>query len=209
MFSFLDRLSFSSNTPDKIGNKIRVSGTNTLTKTDNFGSHVAIANEASDATVDGMKIFCALVENAGVYPTVMIGFTSMETFDSTKQAYFGNNGFHGCGIFLIDGNLFYPVGKNHNIIDKEISNKAKEIIVILTISNNGTKKEIRFLFDGKESQSSDVSEHLQRGRIFPAVCLFQQNQQVTTIPIEQIEKRTQFIDHLIDEYTKEQKHFFV
>jgi hypothetical protein len=62
---------------------------------------------------------------------------------------------------LNDGDLYYPVEKSHNIIDDTISKKAKEIIVILTISNNGKNKEIRFFCDGKESKLTDVSKFLE------------------------------------------------
>ncbi len=124
----------------------------------------------------------------------------METFALTKGEYFGTNDFTGCGISVFDGKLYYPVEKSHNIIDKEISKKAKEVIVILDISNNGTKKEIRFLVDGKESKSSDVSEHLKGNCLFPAICLLYKTQQVTTVPIDQIEIRTPEIENLIKEY---------
>jgi hypothetical protein len=133
----------------------------------------------------------------------MVGFTPMETFESnTLNAYFGNNGFNGAGLCLCTGSLYYPVNKYHNIIDIQIANKTKEIIVILTISNNGKKKEIRFLCEGNETKSTDVSEHLQGDRVFPAICLMDKNQQVTTIPIDQIKTRTPEIERL----TKEDQH---
>ncbi len=136
----------------------------------------------------------------------MIGFTPMETFDPSKTACFGYYGFDGCGcgINLFDGYLYYPLDKYHNIIDKEISRDAKEIIVTLTISNNGRKKEIRFLCDGKESKSSDVSEHLKGDLLFSAIALSWKNQQVTTIPIDQIKTRTPEIENLIKEYQQQQ-----
>ncbi len=87
----------------------------------------------------------------------MIGFTPMETFDSTNIVLFGHNGFNGCGINLDSGSL-YPVTTTQRLIDNEISKKAKEIIVILAISNNGQKKEIHFLLDGIESKTQDVSQ---------------------------------------------------
>ncbi len=98
---------------------------------------------------------------------------------------------------LYSGNLCYPVDKFRNIIDEEISKNAKEIIAVLSISNNGAKKEIRFLCDGYETQSSDVSEHLQGDLVFPVICLYAANQQVTTIPIDQIKTRTPEIERLI------------
>ncbi len=100
---------------------------------------------------------------------------------------------------MFSGDLCYPVGKSHSIIDREISKKAKELIVILTISNNGAKKEIRFLCDGKESKSSDVTAILKGDRLFPAICMGGANRQVTTIPIDQIKIRTAEIENLIKE----------
>ncbi len=198
--------SFSPNTPNKIGNDIKVSGKNTLINTENICRfRAAIADESIDTRVDGKKMFCVRADNARAFSCMMIGFTPMETFDSNTTAYFGSKeGFTGCGIRLHDGTLFYPVDKNHNIIDWNSSRKAKEIIVILTISNNGTKKEIRFLVDGHETKSTDVSEHLQGDFLFPAICLYIHNQQFTTIPIDQIEIRTPEIDELIKEYQQQQ-----
>jgi hypothetical protein len=189
--------SFSENTPNKIGNGINVSGRHTLIKSDS-SVRVAIADEPIDATVDGKKMFCVRVDNSGSNSYMMIGFTPMETFDSTKDAFFGGYGFTGCGLSLSSGNLSHA-GRENNIIDDEISEKAKEIIVILTISDNGTKKEIQFLYDGVQSKSSDVSEILNGDRLFPAICLREKNQQITTIPIDQIKTRTPEIDNLIHE----------
>jgi hypothetical protein len=197
--------SFSKDTPNKIGNGFNVSekntlikreaGKNTLRKTEAESKwRAAIADDPIDAKVDGKKMFCVRVDNAGSYPYMMIGFTPMETFDSNKCAFFGGSDFTGCGIYSINGNLFYPVDKRLNIIDYNISQKAKEIIVILTISNNGAKKEIRFLCDGKESKSSDVSMFLNRDFLFPAICLGSVGQQITTIPIDQIKTRTPEIE---------------
>jgi hypothetical protein len=198
--------SFSENVPDKIGDSIKVSGKNTLIKTETDDEwRVAIADEPIDAKVDGKKMFCARVDNA-VDAGIMIGFTPMETFDSTKEASFGYNGFTGCGITLYDGNLFYPVDKHHLIIKHNISQKAKEIIVILDISNNGKNKEIRFLVDGKESKSTDVSEHLNGDLLFPAICFYEKNQQITTIPIDEIKTRTPEIENLIKEYQQQNNH---
>jgi hypothetical protein len=166
---------------------------------------VAIADEAIDAKTNGKKMLCVRVDNSGAYPNMLFGFTPTETFDSDRTAYFGNNGFTGCGIYLFSGNLCYPFDKYQIIIAQEISYQAKEIIVILTISNNGKKKEIRFLVDGNESESSDVSEYLKEDCLFPAICLWDKNQQVTTIPIDQIKTRTPEIENLIKEYQEEQK----
>jgi hypothetical protein len=199
----MSALSFSQNTPNKIGNGIKVSGKNTLMKTEGEnGFRVAIADEPFDAKVDGKKMFCVRVDDAGLNSDMMIGFTPMDTFDSNTTAYFGSKDF-GCGLLVGIGYLYSPVNKNHNIINKEISKKAKEIIAVLTVSNNGKKKEIRFFCDGKESKSTDVSEHLNGDLVFPAICLRGKNDQVTTISIDQIQTRTPAIENLTKEYQQQ------
>jgi hypothetical protein len=214
------RPSFSKNTPNKIGNGIDVSGKNTLIKTQRSGGYwgdgksdrVAIADEPINAKVHGKKVFCVRVDKTGSNLRIMIGFTPMKKFDSKKEASFGTltffetKDFTGCGILLYNGNLLYP-NWDHNIIDGEISKKAKEIIVILTISTGffgGKKKEIRFICDGKESESTDVSDLLKGDHLFPAICLHSFNQQITTIPIDKIKTRTPEIVNLIKEYQEQQ-----
>jgi hypothetical protein len=162
---------FNKSTPNKIGEEIDVSGKNTLIETENDCFRVAIAEESIDANVDGRHLFCARVENAGRYVGLEFGFNPLETFDSNESPFFANNGFRGCVVNLFSGSLCYPVAQCRDVIDDKISNKAKEIIVILTISNNGKKKEIRFLFDGKESKSTDVSKFLNGDFLYPAICL--------------------------------------
>jgi hypothetical protein len=157
---------FSKDSPNKIGNFINVSGRNTLIKAEDETCRVAIADEPIDTKVDGKKFFCARVDKAGSDSSMMFGFTQMETFDSMEEVFFGRNGFTGCGFFLCRGTLCYPVNKDHNIIAGKTSKKAKEIIVILTISNNGKKKEIQFLCDGNETKCSDISEHLNGDLLF-------------------------------------------
>jgi hypothetical protein len=202
----MSALTFSPNIPNKIGDGIAVAGKNTLIMMTDEEWRAAIADEPIDAKIDGKKYFCVRVGNSGSKSLMLIGFTPMETFDSTEEASFGNEeGFTGCGIGLRGGNLYYPVDKGHNIIDYKISEEATEVIVILTISNNGAKKEIRFLCDGNESNSSDVSEHLNGDFLFPAICLFSLGQHITTIPIDQIIRRTREIDNLIKEYKEYQE----
>ncbi len=201
--------SFSKNSPNKIGVGIDVVyGKHTLVqRLDDF--HVAIADEPIDAKVDGTKIFVVRVENVGSdnYYNMMVGFTSLQTFDSNKKPVIASDGFTACGFSMLDGNLQFPalfgnrphspIRQSQNIIDSEISRKSKEIIVILETRNNGKNKEIRFLCDGNKTKSSDVSEYLKGDLLFPAICLGSEKQQVTTIPIDQIKKRTPEINRLI------------
>jgi hypothetical protein len=105
---------------------------------------------------------------------------------------------------LRDGDLRYPVNKGDNIIDAKISEKATEIVVILEVSNNGKKQEIQFLCDGNETKSTDVSEILKGDLLFPSICLKGKDQQVTTIPIDQIKNKTPEIEKLIKEYHEQQ-----
>ncbi len=200
----MSAVSFSKNIPDKIGNGIEVSGKNTLIDQEDDGlSRVAIADEPIDAKIDGKKFFCVRIDNAED-SDMKLGFTPMETFDSKQDGFFGNNGFTGCGIRLDRGNACYPVNKSFNVIDKEISKKATEIIVILTISNNGKKREICFLCDGVESKSTDASEYLKGDVLFPAICFSTFGQKTTTIPIDEIKIRTPAVENLIKEYQAQQ-----
>ena len=74
--------SFSKNTPTQIGDSINVSGKNTLIKTKENGYRVAIADEPIDAKVDGKKMFCVRVDEAGDYSWMILGFTPMEAIRS-------------------------------------------------------------------------------------------------------------------------------
>jgi hypothetical protein len=58
--------------------------------------NVAIADEPIDAKVNGKKMFCVRVDDAGSDSSMMMGLTPMETFDSGKEAWFGGNGFDAC-----------------------------------------------------------------------------------------------------------------
>jgi hypothetical protein len=115
--------SFSKHIPNKIGNGIDVSGKNTLIKTENGIWRHAIADEPINAKVDGKQMFCVRVEN--VFDSwMMIGFTPMETFDSTKDAYFGINSFTGCGLHLYTGNPDRE-NRNSNSRNRETSLRRK------------------------------------------------------------------------------------
>jgi hypothetical protein len=197
--------SFSKKVPNKISKKIAVKGKHTLLRRTRGSFRVAIANEPIDGKVDGQKFFCVRIEDSGAFPEIMIGLSPNETYDPSESAWFGWNGLGGVGIDCYEGNLFYPTRKDHNIISEKISEKAKEIIVVLTVSNNGTKKEIRFLCDGKESKTEDVSKFLKKNRLFPVIILGGRHQQVTTIPIDEIKKRTPAVNKLLREGATENK----
>ncbi len=195
--------SFSKKTPKKISKTIDVSGQKTVIKTKGFADwSAAIADELIDAKLDGQTVLCVRVDNMGAMANVMIGFTPMETFDSSKKAHFGWNGFTGAGLLCLDG-FVYPVTRER-IIDREISEKATEIIAILTTIENGKKKEIRFICDGVASEPSVVSEHLEGDCVWPVICLCFQSQQVTAIPIGQIEIRTPAVENLIKEFQSQE-----
>jgi hypothetical protein len=168
MSFFLDPPTFSEVTPNKIAKGIKVSGKNTLTETVSEGWRFAIADKPVDARVDGKKIFCVRVESLD-NTVFMIGFTPLETFNSSEQTYFGLNNFDGVGLAAYSGVLFCSFEIQQKIIDGKISGTAQEIIVILDVSYDGATKEIRFLCDGHESESSDVSEFLKGDLMFPAV----------------------------------------
>jgi hypothetical protein len=134
--------SFSMNTPNKIGDGIDVPAANSLKRTlDGTRYRVAIANEAIDAKIDAKKVLCLRVDNL-IDARIHIGFTLTETFDSNAEGYFGLENFTGAGLNLSSGNLTFPIQNTSKIMNEDLSKTAKEIIVILTISNNGAKKEV-------------------------------------------------------------------
>jgi hypothetical protein len=190
--------SFSQDTPNKIGEGIEVFGKHSLKKLEANSYRIAIADEPIDTKIDGKKVFCVRVDNLADC-RLTIGFTPLETYDSNKVAFFGFAETATCGLYLLTGALHYPIDVREIVIDEKFTRVAKEIIVILEISNSGKKKEIRFLVDGNESKSTDVSEHLKGDLLFAAICLHWKDQRVTTIPIDQIKTRTPEIENLINE----------
>jgi hypothetical protein len=200
--------SFSKDTPNKVSNSLNLSGKNTVFKPSqsSFGDwRVAIAEKPVDAKADGKKIFCVRVDNSGECSDIQVGFTPQATFDSNEESYFGGIGFDGGTLQLFNGNFFYPECQRFNIIDSEVSKNAKEIITILEVSDDGKKKEIRFLCDGNETRPFDVSEIFKGDFVYPAICMYSKDQQVTTIPIDEIKERTLEIENLIKEYQQQQK----
>jgi hypothetical protein len=175
---------FSKNTPNKISTRINTLGENTLKTTeDATGYCVAIADEPIDAKVDGKTFFCVRVEN--LIFDLMCGFTPMEKFDSDTYTFFAPNTLSGCGLAIHDGLFYNGIYQPSSInMDPSACSRATEIIVILTISDKGKQKEIRFLCDGKESDSADGSEHLNGDFLFPVVILSCGNAQIKTITVD-------------------------
>ncbi len=132
---------FSKETPDKISKYINVSGKNTLINTEE-GSSVAIADESIDAKADGKKIFCVRVDKPAVNSAIMIGFTSLATFDSEKRSFFGSEDFDGCGVNLYSGDLCYSIVKK-------------------TSTTSSTKKSLK---KQKKSSSSSPSATMEQTR---------------------------------------------
>ncbi len=118
-----------------------------------------------------------------------------------EYTFFAPNTLSGCGLAIHDGLFYNGIYQASSInMDPSACSRATEIIVILTISNNGNKKEIRFLCDGKESDSADGSEHLSGDFLFPVVILSCGNAQITTITVHQIQIRTPEIEQLTKDF---------
>jgi hypothetical protein len=199
---------FTKSTQNKISESIDVLGKNTLIKMKDDEWRIALADEPIDAKVDGKQIVAVRID-AGEAGSTMIGFTCLEMIDSSRDRCFGYRGrdgiVPGCGISLIDGSLECQYGTCEGVIDSNISNDAKEIVVVLTISEMGAKRMIQFIVDGTPTRPEDVSENLEGEVLRFAICLYQSQQQVTTIPIDQVQKRTRYIESLILESQQQQK----
>ena len=169
-------------------------GENILIKKDDVW-RAAIADNPVETMTDGKQVFCVRVDTS-INAEIMIGFTPIESFESNKATWFGHNGFVGAGICLNTGNVHYPLNKNHNIVDENISSKAKEAIAILWITDSGKTKKIQFIFDGHPSAIADVSDALKGDRLYPAICSVGVCH-LTLLPIEQVKTRTEVINSLM------------
>jgi len=86
-----------------------------------------------------------------------------------------------------------------------ITLKAKEIISILTISNEGAKKEVQFIIDGHEGPVHECDKkHFENGgnQIFPVVTLFSKDQKLEFISLDQVKYRSPKIAELMNEFNK-------
>src|SRR3989338_7313916 len=184
---------FDKNIPNKINENVEVKLKNTLTIESAPDWHSAIATNGFPSKKDGVYVYVARVDNIREgYKCV--GFTDMVTYDSTKSGTPGGD-MSGTSLSCYLGNRFPGAVK---YLPYEITRKAKEIISILIISNNGTKKEVQWIVDGNEGPVQDCTKE-QKGfgncnDFFPCVSFGDGGMQVTMIPFDQVKSRSPKIE---------------
>ena len=99
-----------------------------------------------------------------------------------------------------------------NYLPESVSKTAREIISILTISNNGDKITIQWIVDGIEGRVAESKEHrfrpcheTHRGEVFPCISLENRGQRVQFIPFDHVRYRSPTINVLLAEYRNQLK----
>jgi hypothetical protein len=214
-------LTFSKHTPNKLGDCINENenqkiSSSTLTRTDTEGYwRVAIADQSIDTTkIDDDTTthyfsYAVRIDEMGD-SRLQFGFTPMETFDSTKDGAWslGDKVFVGVGFSIFGGNVFFSEFKFQNVIDRTVSEKAKEIVVILAIKKKNKKKvmAIRVIVDGVSSAVFDCTEYLKGDKFYPAICMGNNFHRLTMIPINQVQfKKNEMLQELIQEQINSEK----
>src|SRR3989338_5152964 len=190
--------SFNKNIPNKINNEIDVVSEDALINKYWDGlSHPAIATQGFPANRDGTYVYVTYIGEITGQLDIDIGFTSTATYDSTNYGHPGD-GMNGICFYLNDGKLYGGNGVddkdwNQKYLAGNITEQAKEIISILTISNNGEKKFVQFIVDGNEGPVHECEKkHFENGvnEIFPVVTLFSKDQKLEFISLDQVKYRS-------------------
>jgi hypothetical protein len=154
------------------------------------------ANESIPTNVDGVHV-CAfqLTRASAAASNEMFGITTAQSTSSWLV--------DGIALYVVNGSQ-YPSGGN--IIGANISTVAKEIVVVFTVSNNGAKKEIKFIVDGNSSTTQDVTANFNNAaQVFSAVVTYEINNKITSISFSQLVTRTGEIATLMKEYEESLK----
>jgi hypothetical protein len=173
----------------------------------------AIACDGFPSNRDGIFVCSLKIESAPNYVEVGLGFTSMATFDSSKNGCPSDNGMSGVAFTshagcLVGGNGDNPSHWKENYLPTAISRKAKEIVAIFTISQNGKKKFVQFVVDGNEGKSVQCRDDtFENGgnQIFPVVSMHFARDKITFIPFHQVQSNSPRIGALDIEFEKQQR----
>lgn len=179
------------------------------------GAVSAISSQGFPAKQEGTYVFVAYVENVVEEPMIEIGWTSQQTVDSTLEVVYCGNGLNGASLSLSCGFVSGGSGvegdkkwdKKH--FNFKISQKAKEIIALMTISKKGTRS-VQYIIDGLEGRvqkldRTDFENENGGNQIFPVVSLFYGQQKVKIIPFSAVKSRSPKIDELMKEFHNNDK----
>lgn len=209
--------SFTKREKDKVNTKIDLPSEHFLVSRGTRCSVPAISSRLTSTTTDGTHIFVAYLEAILSSATttrsedkayIYIGFTSTKNYDSeANDMYPGARGLNGSGLFISDGRLFGGDGTqwSKEYFPSEITRNSKEIIAILTVSENGTRRSIQFVADGNEGpvvelKRSDFENRYGSDEIFAVVNFRDRDQKIQIIPFHEVKSRSSKIDQLMREF---------
>src|SRR3989338_10819746 len=135
---------FDKTIEDKVSDKLESPNEHEVLKfTSDDSWSPAIATDGFPANVDGVHVFATemVVNHDGDY---MVGFIDKPTHPANQGGYPGCYGMTGTALYGYTGGR-YP--SNVENFMPEITRKAKEIISILIVSNDGRKKEVQWIVD--------------------------------------------------------------
>src|SRR3989338_5630569 len=202
--------SFYNHNPHTVNITIEAVSAHALVHHGHVGIHPAISSVGFLANRDATYVVVADIEQiADADAAINLGLTSTARYNSGVAGRPGY-GPNGICLFLKTGKLFGGNGLDdinwsQNYLDANITNKAKEVITIFTISNNGAKKEIQFIVDGNEGPVHECDKkHFENGGdvIFPVATLEKVDQKLKFIPFDQVKSRSPKIDELMKEFKK-------
>lgn len=210
-------LNNKNNNNDKISHKLALRSEHAIVVSKENDGAPAIASQGFPSNQNGTHALAVRIENMIGAADIMIGLTSTEKISAkgkkSPSAFPGGVGdICGCCLWLHTGDLHGGNGDNEQgwkrpYLSPKITQKAKEVVLLLTISNNkNNKKEVKrsvqFIVDGFEGPewelAPDVFDDEKYGgnEIFATVSLAYKGQLVEYIPVNQVRFRSPKLDRV-------------
>lgn len=172
---------FDRVTANKINDRITVVSPHVLEIQKTQEYHSAIATSGFPADRDGTYVFATKILAIGS-GAMMIGFTDKSLFDAATYGFPGWNGLTGTALGCYAGQV-YP--RRIEYVAASGTRQAKEVVSILVISNNGSKKEVQWVVDGiMMGPVVDCGADFGKGpEIFPLVSFGSNNQKIECVQL--------------------------
>ncbi len=174
----------------------------------NAWSPVYCNHEGFSSRRDGTIVFAAKCDpvSAASPHSVIVGFSSYDGKGNSPT----NIGQENTALWDNEGIIWEANGKTCQTFDylSSETRQSKEVVCILTISNNGATKSVQFIVDGNEGAVLDCESETfdPVDKLFPVVKLWNKGDRVTMIPFNEVKSRSPRIDELRREF-EDQKCF--
>jgi hypothetical protein len=182
---------------------IDVVSPNEIKNTSNLWAAI-IASNGFPKKKDGTYVFAAKIENVQE-GHMYFGFTSISSVAAGEIQRPGDDGMNGVCLDFRFGRMHGGDGSEsgkwfkENYLSEKVTQNAKEVISILTISNSGQNHSFQFIVDGNEGKIIECSKQSFEGQsdeIFPVFNLGEENQNIRTIPFDQVQSTSPIIEEL-------------